>query len=407
MSNLEKTSPLANKKMCVMINSLAGGGAEKVVATLYPEYQKAGTQVSLLCLENNNFYNIDGVTPTYLSDQTGSDEGGVKKLSSLISFALKLKRYIKENDIDLVQSHIYRSNYVNVLARMLGAKHKIQIANHGMPGQYLNEGLSGKINRFLIGWLYPKADQAICPSNGMIREFVELGVPEEKTQLIRNPFDIEDLQELSQQEISEGEFEFEPEKKYLICIGRLQAVKRMEDIVWAFYELQKDDDKVELIILGEGEKGEDIAGLVLRLAIGKKAHLMGQVENPHKYLTRSHAFISASEFEGFSNVIVEALVAGTPVISTDCESGPREILDPEKPRAAVIAPGEIEHAQHGLLVPVGDIKALTTAMHRVLNEGDLQQTITQGGLERARLFDKTTIATRYLEHSQEALGINK
>ena len=407
MSSPENISPLAQKTMCVMINSLAGGGAEKVVATLYPEYQNTGNQVSLLCLEKNNFYKIEGVTPIYLSNQTGSDEGGVKKLTSLISFALKLKQYITKNGVDLVQSHIYRSNYVNVLARMLGAKHKIQIVNHGMPGQYLNEGLSGKINRLLIRWLYPKADQVICPSNGMIREFVDLGVPEEKLRLIRNPFDIENLQDLSRQGMSEDEFEFDPAKKYLICVGRLQAVKRMEDIVWAFYELQKDDDKVELLILGDGEKREELAALTMRLAIGKRVHLIGQVENPHKYLTRSHAFVSASEFEGFSNVIVEAMVAGTPVISTDCESGPREILDPEIPRSSLIAPGEIEQARHGLLVPIGDIKALTTAMHRVLDDSDLQQEMSQGGLDRAKRFDKEHIATRYLEHSQEALGTSK
>ena len=83
-----------DEKMCVLVNSLAGGGAEKVVATLFPEYQKAGTQISLLCLEKNNFHQIENVTPVYLSSQTGSDEGGVQKLASLFSFAFKLKKYM-------------------------------------------------------------------------------------------------------------------------------------------------------------------------------------------------------------------------------------------------------------------------------------------------------------------------
>jgi glycosyltransferase involved in cell wall biosynthesis len=182
---------LEGKKICVLINSLAGGGAEKVVATLYPEYLKRGLCISLLCLEESNFYDISGVSPVYLSTQTGREEGGIKKLVSLFSFAFKLKAYIKKNQISLVQSHIYRSNYVNVLSRIFGAKHKVQIVNHGMPGQYKTEGMSGKINRFLIRWLYPKADQVICPSQGMIEEFVELGVPAQKTLRIPNPFDLE------------------------------------------------------------------------------------------------------------------------------------------------------------------------------------------------------------------------
>ncbi|MFC1775857.1 glycosyltransferase [Pseudomonadota bacterium] len=389
-----------------MVNSLAGGGAEKVVVTLYPEYQKAGVQLSLLCLEMNNFYNIKGVSPTYLSSQTGSDEGGFKKLSSLISFALKLKKYSAKNQIDLVQSHIYRSNYVNVLARIMGAKHKVQIANHGMPSQYGNEGLSGRINLFLIKWLYPKADQVICPSQGMINEFMQLGVPKEKLQLIRNPFDIEELQRLSKQEMIPEEFAFDPDKKYLICIGRLQAVKRMEDIVWAFYELQKSDDKGELLILGEGEKWDAIAALKMQLAISKKVHMIGQVENPHKFLARSNVFVSASEFEGFSNVIVEALAAGTPVLSTDCESGPREILDPEKTREHPIAPGCVEKVRHGLMVPVGDIKAMTKAMRQLLDEPDLKNVVSGGGKDRAAQFDKESIANKYLEQCSEVLGSN-
>ncbi len=83
-------------KVCVLVNSMAGGGAEKVVATLFPEYQKAGTDVSLLCLEENDFHVIDGVKPVYLSHQSGDSEKGVKKLISLFRFALKLKKYIQK-----------------------------------------------------------------------------------------------------------------------------------------------------------------------------------------------------------------------------------------------------------------------------------------------------------------------
>jgi len=206
---------------------------------------------------------------------------------------------------------------------------------------------------------------------------------------------------MTRHEMLEDEFEFDPEKKYVISIGRLQDVKRMEDVVWAFYELQKemaqkDISEVELIILGEGDKWDSVAALVVQLAIGKKVHMPGQVKNPYKYLARSDVLVSASEFEGFSNVIVEALATGTPVISTDCESGPREILAPGTSREQLIAPGSIEKVSNGLLVPVGDIKALVKAMQQLLNDHNLQQQLSSSGLERANRFKKIVIAKEYL-----------
>jgi len=397
-------SGIGNKKMCVLINSMTAGGAEKVVATLYPQYQTSGVPVSFLSLERNDFHTIEGVTPVYFSNQTGEAEGGIKKLFSLFRFALKLKKYIKDNQIDLVQSHIYRSNYVNVLARIFGAKHKVQLVNHGMPSQYLTEGLAGKTNLWLIKRLYPKADQVICPSQGMVDQFIALGVSKDKSQLIRNPFDLEDLRTQANQEMHSGEFEFEPQKQYLIAIGRLLTVKRMEDVIWAFYELQKDMPKAELIFLGDGEKRAAMAALIMQLAIGKKVHMQGDVKNPHKYLVRSDVLVSASEFEGFSNVIVEALVAGTPVISTDCESGPREILAPGTTREEKIAPSLVQRVKHGLLVPVGDIKAMVKAMKQLLGDKSLQEQLSRDGPARVEEFDKEAIAKKYLECSRAVVG---
>ena len=359
-----------------------------------------------MCLEKNDVHVIKGVTPVYLSEQTGENEGGFKKLISLVWFALKLKKYIKKNQTKLVQSHIYRANYVNVLARLMGAGHKVQVVSHGMPSQYRTEGLAGKANLWLVRWLYPKVDQAICPSRGMVDEFIALGVPAEKMQLIRNPFDLDELRSQASESMLEGEIEFDPDKKYLIAIGRLLNVKRMEDIIWAFYELQKTTDSVELIILGDGDNWQAMQALITQLAISKKVYMPGDVKNPHKYLARADVLVSASEFEGFSNVIVEALVAGVPVISTDCASGPREILSPDTPRNQTISAGNVEAVTHGLLIPVGDIKAMVKAMHQLLDNSALCKELVSGGSERVSAFDKESIANEYLKHSNTLLRAN-
>jgi N-acetylgalactosamine-N,N'-diacetylbacillosaminyl-diphospho-undecaprenol 4-alpha-N-acetylgalactosaminyltransferase len=389
-------------KVGILINSMMGGGAEKVVATLFPEFQKEIRDISLLCLEENDHYRVPGVTPVYLSHQTGARESGPTKLLSLFGFALRLKKWVRENGVDLVQSNIYRSNYVNVLSRMLGSPHRVQIVNHGIPGQYRDEGLSGKVNLWLIRRLYPRADLVICPSQGMIEEFVELGVPREKLRLIPNPVDLEDIRIKAQQELDETGFQFADDKRYIIGIGRLHPVKRMDDLVWAFYELQKNDEDVRLIILGDGDEADALTALLMQLAIGKKVHLAGQVENPYNYLAQSDVLVSASAFEGFSNVIVEALATGTPVISTDCESGPREILAPGTARQNNIEHGQVEQEPNGLLVPVGDIVALTNGMRRLLDNRELCEELVSSGRKRARRFGKDRIAGDYVECIRDA-----
>ena len=122
--------------------------------------------------------------------------------------------------------------------------------------------------------------------------------------------------------IKSNEFYFDPAKRYLIAVGRLEKVKRFQDIIIALDMLGKDSLEAELIILGDGSEKSNLMALIERLNLESKVHMPGRVANPFQYISRSDILISASEYEGFSNVIVEALICGTAVIATDCESGP-------------------------------------------------------------------------------------
>ncbi len=238
---------MADKKFCVLINSLTEGGAEKAVATLMPEYQKQGADVPLVCLEKNDVHKINATGINYLSNQTGSGEGAIRKFVSLFIFAHKLKRYIRANGICLVQSHIYRANYVNVLARLMGSVHKAQLVNHGIPQQYGEGGITGRINQTLIRWLYPRADQVICPSIEMMYSLQQMGVVKEKLRHITNPVDLVDIEKQSAAPVDAELFEFQPDKKYLITIGRLERVKRTGDIIDAFSNIAGSRPEVELM----------------------------------------------------------------------------------------------------------------------------------------------------------------
>jgi len=381
----------------VLINSLTIGGAERLSLALYEEYKKKGINVIFVCLEKNNFYKINNDNVYYLSGQTGENESLFKKLFYLFIFAIRLKKFIKKYEISIVQSHIYRANYVNILAKCFGANHKTQLVNHGIVSRYKDEDLSGLINLWLIKRLYSKADQLIFPSKGMMHDLNKLGEFKNAMQVINNPFDVADIFAKKDVLVDSAHFIFDPDKKYLVAVGRLEKVKRYGDIIYAVQELKKNGTDLDLILLGEGSEKSALRKLIQQLALEDHVHLQGSVANPFKYISRADILISTSEYEGFSNVIVEALISGTAVISTDCESGPREIIAPDTDVRIKLKPGEIEFAQFGVLVPVNDPETLAKAVKGLLEDKNRLAGYSKNGLIRARDFDKSMISEKYIE----------
>lgn len=382
--------------MCILINSLTSGGGEKVAITLCEQYKKNGINVFFVCLERDDHYTLDHKID-YLSRHTGEIKSNFIKLFYLFIFAFRLKQFLKKENISLVQSHLYRANYVNIFAKLFGSAHKAQIVNHGIVGRYETyNNLTGKINLFLTKWLYGKADQVILASKGMMFDLKRLGSFQNDLTVINNPFDIENIMHMSRDSLSKDEFIFDNSRKYLIAVGRLEKVKKITDIITAIEIIRKRSSDVELIILGDGPEKRNIEDFAKRSGMGQIIHLLGEVKNPFKYISRADILVSASEYEGFCNVIVEALISGTAVISTDCESGPREILAPGTDVRIKLKQGEIRFAEFGVLVPVGDHKSLAGAIAELLFDDNRLKHYSENGIKRAMDFDKSEIANKYI-----------
>jgi N-acetylgalactosamine-N,N'-diacetylbacillosaminyl-diphospho-undecaprenol 4-alpha-N-acetylgalactosaminyltransferase len=392
------------QKLAILVTSMALGGAEKVAVTLAREFRQRGVDVLLVCLEKNDFYR-DDADVIYLSDHTGSGEGPLKKLLSLPLFAWRLKQLLKRQAISVVQSHINRSNYVNVLAQRFGSPHRAQLVNHGITSSlYRQDNFLGRVNRALVRWLYPRAEQVLCPSEGMRRDLLDYGVPGERMQVIANPFSIERIAGLARQEITPGDFRFRAARRYLLAAGRLDPVKRFTDLLPALAQVREQHPDVELIILGEGPERQAIRDLADADDLHDVVHLLGRVDNPYQYIARAELLLSASASEGFGNVIVEALACGTPVIATDCVSGPREILAPQSAGRQSGHAGEPEFVEYGVLVPVGGVETMAEAIRVLLEDDALRASYAEDGKRRARDFDVSVIADAYLDALGEFLG---
>ena len=383
----------SKKKLSItfLITSLCEGGAERGLMTLSEHYIKEGHNITILALAENNFYTIPkGVKMVYLS-KMNDNAWGFWKLLYMPYQAWRLKKYLDERDVFVVQSHLFRANFVNLISTMMGTKHAVQVVNHSVVSRFFKEGFSGKVNLALIRMLYPKADLIVHISKRMQSDFNKFCFRTRNEKVIYNPYNIESIIEDSYEPIDD--FMFESHKRYLVTVGRLIPLKRFSDVIEAMDKLDSD---VELILLGDGSERDSLEVLVKRYALEDRVHFLGQVKNPFKYIRKSNIFILSSEVEGFPNVIIESMLCETIVISSDCLSGPREILDSSIEIAQQLSDG-VEISEFGLLYSVGDVNGLVEAINRVLSDKSLAYIYAQRALERAKHFSVKNIAKEYKE----------
>lgn len=169
---------------------------------------------------------------------------------------------------------------------------------------------------------------------------------------------------------------FSETARVILSVGRLSKEKDFSTLIRAF-ALLRADREAKLIIVGEGRERASLEALAQELGISEDVDLPGFSDNPYAFMKAASLFVMSSTHEGFGNVLLEALAAGCPAMSTDCPGGPPEILD---------------GGRVGPLVPVGDPKAMAGQMARMLD----QPPERQGLVDRAAEFGMDRVAERYL-----------
>jgi N-acetylgalactosamine-N,N'-diacetylbacillosaminyl-diphospho-undecaprenol 4-alpha-N-acetylgalactosaminyltransferase len=374
----------SHSDITLLINSLGEGGAQRVVVTLAKEFLKEGKTVTLLSLAKNDLYELPSeVKRVYFTDKSHDS------MLLIPYYAWKLKNYIKDNRVPVVQSFLFRANYVNILSKILGSNQIVQVSNRSVVSRFLVEGISGKINLLLIKLLYRQADLIMYVSQRMKLDFHEQFNIRKDEVVIYNPYDIERI--VSDADKQVNNFIFRKDRRYLVTVGRLISFKRFQDVI----EVLKDlPDDVELLLLGDGKEREKLENLSLKYGLENRVHFMGQVKNPYQYISRSDIFVSTSSVEGFPNVLLESMICKTPIVSSDCLSGPREILSPSTDSSKQLTEG-LEKSEYGVLYAVGDVDALRNSIKLLLEEKELKEKYIEKASKRAELFSVEKIAQQY------------
>lgn len=377
---------MTKKKVLIVISSLKiGGGAERVAATLGTELYNRKYEIHFLTFyKHSNNYEFKG---KHVCLNENFKENVLSKGLKLFSRARKIAKYCKKHNIDTCVSFMEAANFPTILSRSLfGNKSKIVISIHNNPNKLYDK----KTEYYLMKLLYNKSHLIIGVSEILTNKLKKL-----KLKNLKTIYNINNISEFtSKSNINSNlKIKFDSKDFTFINIGRLNKQKGQKHLIRAFSKINYENKK--LLILGEGNKREELEKLIKSLQLEKNVFLLGNIGNVYPYIKQSNCFVLSSIHEGFGLTLVEALSLNTPVISTDCQVGPREILAPSlKLNEKIQYP---YFGEFGILTkPFSNNsnekqeQELSKMMEKIIGDKKLQQQYSKG-LKRAKDFNISNI----------------
>lgn len=360
------------EKLLLISPMLHQGGFERVCITtarlLKPYYD-----VSIVIFDDADIaFDIRGLS--IINIHLGVRNGKLAKMTNLMRRAVRVRKLKQRMKPVIAYSFGPSANMVNALS-----KTSLTSVFLGLRG-YQDVADDPKIKLYVR-----KADRIICCSKE-IEAIVQEKYGYLQTATLYNPYDAEGITELSKEKVTDLPWKMEDEDRprILIGVGRDDPIKGFWHLIKAFYLVQKEIPQMRLIIMGDGSF-EQAKSLVSELQLEQKVYFPGVRKNPYKYLAASEMFLLSSYTEGFPNVLVEAMILGRPLISTDCRTGPAEILD---------------HGKYGILVPdMGDTEdysgdtiseketCFAEKIIEVLKDSERQKELSELERKRAGEFD--------------------
>lgn len=356
-------------RISFFLPSFEGGGAEQNLINILNNINRDNYEIELVLGLKKGIF-LDKIPGDILvSDLNGS---------SFLNVFLGLRRYFISKKPDIFVSTFHRFNFAGLLAKIFSkSKVKFIIIEQTIHSKIhkTSKNIFRKIISYfflpsLIRIFYPKADAIICVSNSVKNDLYNVLGKSIKLEVIYNPIVDDSIISLSKEPLFEDQYIFEGAYPVIIAVGRLVKAKDYPTLLKAFKRVL-DSKKARLLILGEGPEENQLKELVSQLQIYNQVVFAGFKKNPYKYMAHSSLFVLSSIREGFGNVIVQAMACGIPILATNDNSGPGEIIN---------------NGVNGLLVDTNNIEALSDAILKILENPDFAKKLSENGLERAKSF---------------------
>lgn len=371
--------------IALFMSDLGGGGTQRRFLALSQAFTAAGQRVDLVVASGAGDFRgripatarlvaLDAAAPPLLHRRRGL---------RVATSTGRLARYLAAEAPDVLLASSNPANLVALTARARsagGRARPLPVAisvNVDLEAAFrARRRLHGGLLRLLARRRYSEADAVIAISEGVAASISAVAsVPRQRVVTIPNPIDTAAIRLQASQSITHS-WLAPGAPPLILAVGKLKPQKDFETLLRAFARL-RTARQANLMILGEGEQRRPLTALVGKLGLGACIAMPGFADNPYAWMARARLLVLSSRWEGFSNVLAEALAVGCPVASTDCPSGPAELL---------------ENGAFGPLVPVGDAEALAAAMCTCLDHPIGRERL----MARAERFSVEQAAARYL-----------
>ena len=397
----------------MLITNLGSGGAQRVFHDHTMAFAESydGIQIVFDKEEDKSLF----TSPYPLADLRVDDENTVQTkagpLMRLVSRCRRLKRLVEREDLDIVISHMDGANWVNVLSRSRARK---VLVVHGtiMHDKGQHPVMQWLRKKLIIPFIYNRGDLTVAVSEAIAYEMRHfLGV--KNVIAIPNFFDERAIAEMAAAPLPEEYKRIFSKYKVLINSGRFAEQKQQRHLLPVFRDVLYKEPGTKLFLLGDGplrrELIEEAEGLGLRVyhpwdGAGEEVtedfdvYMPGYLSNPFQYLQHSTMFLFPSGWEGFPLALCEAMITGIPVLSSDCPTGPREILSPGT-FDATYSLAEVQLSDFGYLMPMTDKQdfnaAWTSTILHLLGDEDSRKRLGDAARERANDFGKQKIVDKW------------
>lgn len=358
-----------SEKIALFSSSLAGGGSERVMLNLAYGLVEKGIAVDMV------LSSARGEHLKKLDDRVRLIDLGAKRVASSLPALIGYLRKEKPHALLSTQAH---ANVIALLACTFpGIDTRVVVREVTSKNRedakktWFRTGIVSLLGRRL----YRRAFRVIAVCHDLRQEIADAGrAPLDKIVVIYNPVRT-DLLRRQAEEPSGHRWLDNPAMPVILSVGRLEQVKDMAALIQAFALVRRSLD-AKLVILGEGSLRNDLRELTHSLSIDADVDMPGFADNPYSFIARADAFALSSIAEGLPNVLLEALALGTPIVATDCPTGPREIL---------------RDGKDGILVPEGDLAALAQGIRTCLTS-ESKRPVAPESLER---FEFSKVIDQY------------
>jgi glycosyltransferase involved in cell wall biosynthesis len=332
-------------RVALFTGFFGGGGIERVMGNLADGFIERGIQVDVIIDKGKESEALQRLPPAVRVIDLA-----VPRLYLCLP---KLIQYLQQ---ERPAAMLSASHYVNEMA--LWAKQlsrvpvRVVVSEHNQISQTVQHAtqMKDRVTPWFARWFYPWADGIVAVSEGVAQDLATAsGLPSEAIQVIYNPVITPSFLDKAQAPLEHPWFA-PGQLPVILGVGKLEAQKDFPTLIRAFAQVRKVFPS-RLMILGWGPDRPQLEALIDALGLTQDVALPGYIGNPYAYMARAALFVLSSAWEGLPTVLIEAMAAGVPVVSTDCKSGPQEILN---------------QGQYGSLTPVGDSRALAGAMLEVL-----------------------------------------